>query len=153
MDFPSQQDLEFRGSSEARALAGRFLDRPNHGRRRMAQDHWSPGQYVVDVRISIQVVELGAFGSVNKAGLPTHGAKGPDWAIDSAWYKSLSFFEQLDRSGDFHDGRAPYHASSERSRKRLYRQLDADCHTLGQKVFKWIRYFTDLIQFLSSEQN
>jgi hypothetical protein len=35
----------------------------------------------------------------------------------------------------------------------LKQEPAAICCTRDQKVFKWIRYFTDLIQVLNSEQN
>ena len=83
----------------------------------MAENHRPPGKDVVDVRISIQIIKPSALGSLDKPGLPADRSEGANRAVDPAGDESLGFFKQLDRSRDFHNGRAPYHAETERSRK------------------------------------
>ena len=105
----------------------------------MTEYHGSPGEHVVDVRISIHIVEPGALGSLNKPRLPTYGSERTNRAVDPARNELLGLLEELDRSDDFHNGGAPYHAKTEGSRKWLeHYELAANCLTWGQKVYKWI---------------
>jgi hypothetical protein len=101
----------------------------------MTEDHRPPGEHIVNVRISIHVIQPGSLGPLDEPGLPADGSKGTDWAVDPARDELLRFFKELDRSGDFHDGGAPYHVESDGSRKRQMRRgLAANCLRWGQKV-------------------
>ena len=85
----------------------------------MTENHRSPGEHIINVGISIQIEKFRALGPLNKPGVATHGSECADWAVNTSWDELLCFLEELDRSGDFHNGGAPYHAEIEGSRKRL----------------------------------
>ena len=96
----------------------------------MAENHRPTGKDVVDVRISIQIIKPGALGSLDKSGLPADRSEGADQAIDPPGDEFLGLLKQLDRLSDFHNGRAPYHAETGRSRKwRGRNRLAANCLT------------------------
>ena len=56
----------------------------DHGRMRMAQDQWSPGQHVIDVAVVVRVPEIRAAAALDEARRPAHAAKGPHGAVDAA---------------------------------------------------------------------
>ena len=99
----------------------------------MTENHRSPGEHVINVGISIQVVEFRALGPLNKTGVATHGSERADRAVDPSWDELLRFLEELDRSGDFHNGWAPYHAEIEGSRKRLGIRICRELPHVGSK--------------------
>jgi hypothetical protein len=82
----------------------------------MPEDHRPPREDIINVRISIQIVEPSPLGSVNEPRLSSNGSEGADRTVYPPGNQLLSLFEELDRSGDFHNGGAPYHAKSGGSR-------------------------------------
>ena len=98
MDLASQFDFQLSWRSVTRALPGGLFDGRDHWCRSMAQDHRTPGEHVVNVGISVKVVETGASGSFDEPGLASDGAESANRAVDSSWNELLSLGEELDRS-------------------------------------------------------
>ena len=85
-----------RGRSKAGAVRSGLLDRFDHGRKSVAEDHRSPGTEVVNVAIAIGVPQIGALAALDKGRLATHGAKGADRRVDPA---GKQFFCALPQRG------------------------------------------------------
>ena len=57
----------------------------------MSEYHGAPGQDVIDVRISIHIVETRTFGTFDKPRLPTDRPKGADRTVHTARNELLGF--------------------------------------------------------------
>jgi hypothetical protein len=67
---------------------------------------------------------------MNKPGVATDRSECADRAVDPSRDELLGFFEELDRSGDFHNGGAPYHAEIEGVKKETpHLNFAANCLT------------------------
>src|SRR5687768_4992633 len=106
-DLSSQFDFEFGRRSVTCAPFSSVLDRGNDGRRGVTENHRSPGEYIIDVGISIQIVKSRAFGSLDEPWLTSDRSEGPDRTVDTSGNEVLGFLKQLDRTCDFHQGREP----------------------------------------------
>jgi hypothetical protein len=88
----------------------------------MPQDHRPPGEHVINVRVSVDIIEPRPFGAPDEARLPSDGPEGADRTIHTTWNELLGFSEELGRSASFHNGGAPYHAARERVKKSTERK-------------------------------
>src|SRR6266567_1837333 len=55
----------------------------------VTQDHWSPRLHVIEIAITILVVQVWATGAIDKDRFATHGAKRPHRTIDAAGQQLL----------------------------------------------------------------
>src|SRR5581483_8989476 len=84
-------EVRFRrcGSAEAGRVAGGALDGLDHRRKGMAQNHRAPGTEVVDGSVAVDVVEIGALGTLDERRFAAHGAKGPHGRVHAAGEKTF----------------------------------------------------------------
>jgi hypothetical protein len=56
----------------------------------VSQDHHAPGSDVVDVPISIDVVQISAVAALKENRLSADTAERAGWAVDAAWHQPTS---------------------------------------------------------------
>ena len=93
-DFFRQLDLALGRRAEGKAFTDGALHRVDHGRVAMAQDHRTPGAYVVDIALAIGVPEIGALGALHKARRAAYGLEGAYRGIDAAGDDAAGALEQ-----------------------------------------------------------
>jgi hypothetical protein len=102
---------------KAGAVRGCLLNRFNHGREGVAEDHGSPGTEVVNVAIAVRVPQICALAALDKGRLATHGTKGAHGRVDPARKQLFCALPQRRGAGERdghgssiggdHDGLAP----------------------------------------------
>ena len=88
-DALGEVGLGGRGCAEAGGVARGALDRFDHRRKGVAQNHGAPGAEVVDVAIAVGVVEIRALSALDEGRRAAHGAKGADRRVDAAGKEAL----------------------------------------------------------------
>ena len=72
------------GRAEAEAALGGTGDRFHHGWIDMAEDHRSPGLDIVEVAVTIYVIDIGSLRVIDKDRVATYATKGADGAVHAA---------------------------------------------------------------------
>ena len=87
-----------RRRSKARRISGRPLNRLHHRRKRMTQDHWSPGTYVIYVAIAVCIHHVSTLRALDKWRSSAYRAKRPHRRIHPAREKALCALLQCVRT-------------------------------------------------------
>ena len=62
-------------SAKAGAAPGRLADGLDHGRKRVAQNHWPPGAEAVQVAVAVRIPQVRAVGPLDKRRIAPDRAK------------------------------------------------------------------------------
>src|SRR5688572_15850986 len=89
-------DLHFkaRGCAERESALRRHLDRRNHGRRRVPEDHRPPGADIVDVLLAILVVKIRTFTAREEYRVAAHALEGTHGRVDATGNAATRALEQ-----------------------------------------------------------
>jgi hypothetical protein len=59
----------------------------------VTQDERPPGEYIVDISVAIDVIQIRTFPTLNEARSASYTPKGTHGTIDATWYQAFSLFK------------------------------------------------------------
>ena len=91
--------------AETESVLRRLGHRLDNGVMGMSQEHWAPAAHVIDVIVTVHVVDMAALGTGDKRRRRPHVSEGTHRAVHAARHQVLGFGKKLFANGMVHFSR------------------------------------------------